>query len=1332
MSTARLLLPLLLLVAAAAACGGDGARAGAGGGGGGGGTGEPGWPLRFGGPLANAGADRRTLAGMPVRLDGRASQAGEEGLPITFRWTQEAGPRVVLDDPTAAEPWFVAPPIRPRQGTRLVFLLTVDDGSRTARDRVVVELVDRPEQLLPAPVAVAGADLVVRPGGRVDLGAPRTFDPACLDEGGVDGCEQQALPFAFTQVEGPPVALEGTAFEAPGYEALLTFRLDAHRRGPEPDPAACAAFGPLESEAFCTAPDFVRVLVHPEGRRLDSAPRAGLTEPAFPAQQGGLFRVTDGGRVLVRGETSDQENDRIDARGFRPLLDGAPAGRLDRDTQVIALAAGMREQTAGLVEGGWPRTVAVAFETRAARLWSAPAVALLRWEPPASSALPVAHAGDPCPSGQVCLPFVGGDTVVLDGSASSDADTAGGDLVFCWYQTFGPQVTFVEGSSCQQGVPTRRFVAPEAPAGGAPLELAFLLTVDDGGPLLGLPDTTVIQVRPNDNQPPEVVLIAPEAVDEQSIVRLDASGSFDPEGRALTFDWRQLPAAGTLPVELREPERCAEGPAGGEACVEFDAPSVTRDTPLRFQLTVADDAAVAATRIVTVLVRNSNNDPPAVDAGRDRAVRPGTEVAITGEADDPNPGENAGLRWRWTVLEGDVELAGADGPEVRFTTPETESDLDLVLELTVEDEGGAAASDRITVSVLAAGPWLSPAGDDEAHGSTAAPVATLDRALAIAAEAGFGAIHLDAGTWVVADAELSLAGVRLRGGYDAAAGWSRTGTAESRLVVPGGLHLGENAGLEQLAVAAPQQGTAAQVLRVDGAVELVAVEVDGSALGAAGAAAIRLQGGVLLATGGTIRGPASATEGSGLHCEAAARIELRSASVDGGGSGRSTGVLLGAGCGGLVQESWIVGGQGGEEAVGLDFRGGAELLLERSTLEGGAAASVTGARLRTGTLEDTILLGGEGVERIGLEVPASLGCSGQPCVVASGGRITGGTGSASGSAVGVRALAALELDGVERITGSEGDVQTATGVQLLAGGTLRSIGVLRAVVGGSAASATGLLAAGTTFVEDAGDWAAGSSSGDAICVDVRGTTTVAGATALVGSASGAGDALAIRVGPGASLSIDGALRIEGGGATGSSTGIDVQADVSGTGTLQLANAVVLASSAPTSTALRSEGDVVLHSALLRVRPGVAASASALHLEGGTASLRNLILDAGGGGADRAHLRVTAGNLPSILERVLFASDVGCGGGAAYVRTAGGSAACTLAAIASLDASWEPLVGDPLFEDAAADDYRLRSASPGVDAGTSTAAPQADVRGHLRGGDGNGDGVGGWDLGPFER
>lgn len=95
---------------------------------------------------AHAGADRTVPAGSVVQLDGGFSTGtGEE--PLTFHWSQSAGPVVALSDASSPTPSFVAPEAE-ASTIRLQFDLTVTQGAVSAQDdiNILIASIDTPDE----------------------------------------------------------------------------------------------------------------------------------------------------------------------------------------------------------------------------------------------------------------------------------------------------------------------------------------------------------------------------------------------------------------------------------------------------------------------------------------------------------------------------------------------------------------------------------------------------------------------------------------------------------------------------------------------------------------------------------------------------------------------------------------------------------------------------------------------------------------------------------------------------------------------------------------------------------------------------------------------------------------------------------------------------------------------------------------------------------------------------------------------------------------------------------------------------------------------------------
>src|SRR5205823_6426940 len=75
-------------------------------------------------PVAKAERDHKTAAGLKVTLDGSGSTDPDQD-DLTFAWEQTAGPSVLLNDASVAQPTFTAP----AGPAHLEFTLTVTDPS---------------------------------------------------------------------------------------------------------------------------------------------------------------------------------------------------------------------------------------------------------------------------------------------------------------------------------------------------------------------------------------------------------------------------------------------------------------------------------------------------------------------------------------------------------------------------------------------------------------------------------------------------------------------------------------------------------------------------------------------------------------------------------------------------------------------------------------------------------------------------------------------------------------------------------------------------------------------------------------------------------------------------------------------------------------------------------------------------------------------------------------------------------------------------------------------------------------------------------------------------
>jgi hypothetical protein len=174
-----------------------------------------------------------------------------------------------------------------------------------------------------------------------------------------------------------------------------------------------------------------------------------------------------------------------------------------------------------------------------------------------------------------------GSAVKLNGLQSYDPD--GQDLSYAWQQIGGPLVILSGASSA---IPT--FTAPPVYATSV---LTFQLVVSAG---TRISSNSIVNVTDHKhvNEAPVAVVGGNRTVQENTLVVLDGSNSYDPEGAPLTYAWTQT--AGPA-VTLSD---------ATSASPFFIAPPVTTDTRLDFQLCVSDGQFTSAPATVSITVHH--------------------------------------------------------------------------------------------------------------------------------------------------------------------------------------------------------------------------------------------------------------------------------------------------------------------------------------------------------------------------------------------------------------------------------------------------------------------------------------------------------------------------------------------------------------------------------------------------------------------------------------------------------------------------------------------------------------------------------------------------------
>lgn len=197
-----------------------------------------------------------------------------------------------------------------------------------------------------------------------------------------------------------------------------------------------------------------------------------------------------------------------------------------------------------------------------------------------------------------------------------------------------------------------------------------------------------------------------QTVAQGNIVTLDATASYDPDGRSITYLWTQV--AGTA-VTLSNSTNVQ---------ATFIAPTVAPGgESLVFRITVADSGELqsSADTIVTV-IGSSGNQPPIANAGPDQdGIVQGSIVYLNGfNSYDPETAAIQSYQWR-QVSGSSVSLSNSSIANPTFTAPFLGTSGDtLAFELTISDDNGLLGKDQCLITITDKNsPPIADAGVDQ-------------------------------------------------------------------------------------------------------------------------------------------------------------------------------------------------------------------------------------------------------------------------------------------------------------------------------------------------------------------------------------------------------------------------------------------------------------------------------------------------------------------------------------------------------------------------------------------------------------------------------------------
>jgi hypothetical protein len=217
---------------------------------------------------------------------------------------------------------------------------------------------------------------------------------------------------------------------------------------------------------------------------------------------------------------------------------------------------------------------------------------------------------------------------------------------------------------------------------GTPGTYEFRVTVSDGDKEDS--DTATVSVNDVNVKPDANLRASPSSIDEGQSVRLDASGSSDPDGSDGNLDYSWM--------VVRSPGGASPSTPSGERG------DVTLGTPgtYEFRVTVSDgDKDDSDTAVITV--GDVNIGPDADLQVSSSSINEGQSVGLDASGSSDPDGPTANLRYEWAVVQspvGSVPTPNGQRGTVTLSNPGT-----YEFEVTVTDENGNGKSDTAMATV---------------------------------------------------------------------------------------------------------------------------------------------------------------------------------------------------------------------------------------------------------------------------------------------------------------------------------------------------------------------------------------------------------------------------------------------------------------------------------------------------------------------------------------------------------------------------------------------------------------------------------------------------------
>ena len=663
-------------------------------------------------PVANAGANKTiTLPTNSITLDGSAS-SDPDGTISTYAWTKASGPSQGTITSTTNATTTVTNLV---QGTYILKLTVKDNGNSTASDSVIITVNAAANQ---PPVANAGSNQVITlPTNSVTLNGSASSDPdgsiasyAWVKTAGGTATLSNANSSSATagNLQAGQYTFELTVTDNRGASSRKTVRvtvLNSTDQNPIADAGVSQSItlpvnsatlngnGSLDPDGTISTYTWSKVSGPAQGNitganqsittvnnlvqgiyifKLTVADNNGITASdsvtvtvnaatnQLPVADAGVNQTLPFGTssVTLDGSKSSDPDGTITAYKWT-LISGAAV--------TISDSAISKPVITGLEGGQYIFELTVTDDKGASSKTQVKIIVNLISNQP-----PVADAGA---NQVIALPV---NSIKLDATQSSDPD--GTIESFSWMKTEGPSAVTITN------------VSTSTPVVSGLVEgvYTFELTVTDNRGASTVAQVKVTVLKAAANEPPvadagvdQTVTLPNSNTKSTASVKLDGSGSYDPDGTIVFYSWMKIDGVSAVTINN----------------VNTDAPTVSglQAGQYTFELTVTDNVGAITKDQVTIFVNPAADQGPVADAGSDKTiVTPESTTVLDGSASHDNQG---GVSYNWEQVRGPA----VSSISALSTSKITVKDLEIgeyIFKLTVTNSRGVKASDEVKVIVV--------------------------------------------------------------------------------------------------------------------------------------------------------------------------------------------------------------------------------------------------------------------------------------------------------------------------------------------------------------------------------------------------------------------------------------------------------------------------------------------------------------------------------------------------------------------------------------------------------------------------------------------------------